>query len=615
MKGILAMLAGSLWLNLPWTMLLVWTGLAVLPRFFGKDHLPFAVGLFLIVGGVLGWEMIRLPAQAVGLAAVMVCLTAAGTALLLRNSKGSGAARDDSQLRDGLFFLLTGVAFSLIALKSAWICDDAYITFRTVDNFVHGLGLTWNPDERVQTYTHPLWMFILAAARLVSGKIYYSAVFLNVLFSLAAVLLIAVKIARTEATAVFAVLILSLSKAFVDFSTSGLENALTYLCLAVFFVLYWRGTWKAVNYFWLCAAAGLGVWNRMDTLLLYLPALAVAAWSVKRQIGRRWLGIAAAGFAPFLLWEIFSLWYYGFLFPNTAYAKLNTGIAGAQLLASGWHYLVNSMRLDPITLTVILLGLAAPWFAADKGLKATALGIALYLAYVIHIGGDFMSGRFLAAPLMCAVMILARALPAAYPYPAAAALAVVLGLVSPYNPWASGADYRSIQAESPEAWSRRVWSELIDRHGIADERAYYYPITGLLKVPGEDRWDFTSAHPLIIAAEQGKALARDGRRRILVGGCAGLEGYYAGPQIHFLDFMALCDPLLARLPAKPNCRVGHYEREIPQGYIETIITGENVIADPKIAGLYRQLATITQGPWLRWSRLKAIVRLNFGRGK
>jgi arabinofuranosyltransferase len=44
----------------------------------------------------------------------------------------------------------------------AWLCDDAYITFRTVDNFIHGYGLTWNVAERVQAYTHPLWMLLLS---------------------------------------------------------------------------------------------------------------------------------------------------------------------------------------------------------------------------------------------------------------------------------------------------------------------------------------------------------------------------------------------------------------------------------------------------------------------
>src|SRR5947209_6594071 len=40
--------------------------------------------------------------------------------------------------------------FLLIIFKDGWLSDDSYITFRTVDNFVHGFVLTWNTDDRVQ---------------------------------------------------------------------------------------------------------------------------------------------------------------------------------------------------------------------------------------------------------------------------------------------------------------------------------------------------------------------------------------------------------------------------------------------------------------------------------
>ena len=37
--------------------------------------------------------------------------------------------------------------YILVLLQNAWLCDDAFITFRTIDNFVHGYGLTWNVAE------------------------------------------------------------------------------------------------------------------------------------------------------------------------------------------------------------------------------------------------------------------------------------------------------------------------------------------------------------------------------------------------------------------------------------------------------------------------------------
>ena len=40
--------------------------------------------------------------------------------------------------------------FTYVFLANAWMGDDAYITYRVVWNFVHGYGLTFNPDERVR---------------------------------------------------------------------------------------------------------------------------------------------------------------------------------------------------------------------------------------------------------------------------------------------------------------------------------------------------------------------------------------------------------------------------------------------------------------------------------
>ena len=49
------------------------------------------------------------------------------------------------------------IVFAVILFRTAWISDDALISFRTVLNVTHGYGLTFNIVERVQTFTHPLW--------------------------------------------------------------------------------------------------------------------------------------------------------------------------------------------------------------------------------------------------------------------------------------------------------------------------------------------------------------------------------------------------------------------------------------------------------------------------
>ena len=91
-------------------------------------------------------------------------------------------------------------------------------------------------------------------------------------------------------------------------------------------------------------------------------------------------------------------------------------------------------------------------------------------------------------------------------------------------------------------------------------------------------------------------------------------GIILGPKAVLIDNFALFDPLLARLPATytPYWRTGHFRRTIPIGYMESLQSGRNLIADPGVAPLYDALHTITQGPLWDATRIAAIVRLNTG---
>ena len=69
-----------------------------------------------------------------------------------------------------LFLLFT--TYIVVLLRSAYVNEDAYITMRTVDNFVNGYGLRWNIAERVQTFTHPLWLIMITTIYFFTQNIY-----------------------------------------------------------------------------------------------------------------------------------------------------------------------------------------------------------------------------------------------------------------------------------------------------------------------------------------------------------------------------------------------------------------------------------------------------------
>src|SRR6476659_2026752 len=75
------------------------------------------------------------------------------------------------------------IGYALLVYRTAWMSDDAFISARTVYNVLHGYGLRWNVDERVQTFTHPLWMMALIAAHALTHEPFYSTLYLSLLVS------------------------------------------------------------------------------------------------------------------------------------------------------------------------------------------------------------------------------------------------------------------------------------------------------------------------------------------------------------------------------------------------------------------------------------------------
>lgn len=475
---------------------------------------------------------------------------------------------------------------------NAWVGDDAYITFRTIDNFVHGYGLTWNVDERVQTYTHPLWMFFMSVPYFLTKEIYFTAIFVSMAVSAAAVSVLAFGLATSLWGALLGTTVLTLSKSFVDYSTSGLENPLTHLILGAFLAVYLKVKSPGRRLFLLSLLACLGTLNRMDTALLFAP---VVLLELLKDLRFRNSVRVLAGFAPFIVWEAFSLFYYGFLFPNTAYAKLNTGISESALISQGLRYFANSTGWDPLTLGATAIVLLVVLVRRKTWSSPIALGILLYFAYIVWIGGDFMSGRFFSASMFCVAAILSRT---RWPSDRHACLAliaiVVVGAFSPISTLLSGGE-RDVSGIG-----------IMDGSGICDERRWYYPVSGLLRVGKPDmyepHWSKTS-------------VLRDNARATAVAGIVGHVCFACGPGVHVVDPLALGDALLARLPAlwNPTWRIGHFERLIPEGYVETIKTGANVIEDPNLASYYDKLSLIIRGDLFDVNRFREIIKMDLGK--
>jgi arabinofuranosyltransferase len=227
-------------------------------------------------------------------------------------------------------------------------------------------------------------------------------------------------------------------------------------------------------------------------------------------------------------------------------------------------------------------------------LRLLAAGIAASLFYVEWVGGCHMTGRMFSVPLLMSAAILAR-----LPVPARISLSV--GAVFFVGAWVGNLPTftRSYQSEEPDT----------DGNGVCDY-ARGVSVGGFLT---RTYWAFGPRHEWIDA---GKALRRH-PEEVPVWGGIGLAGYYAGPKAQIVDKYALSDPLLARLPvpdAKNHAtfRIGHYERRIPEGYVEGLTLGLNRVKNPALFAYYEKLRLVTRGSLWDPGRWVAIVALNLG---
>jgi arabinofuranosyltransferase len=504
------------------------------------------------------------------------------------------------------------VLAAVILVRTAWMCDDAFITLRVIDNFVNGYGLTWNIDERVQAYTHPLWLFLLTPFYALTRDAFFTPIIISILVTLAALFLLSLRqFSKDNFLFIFSAAVLLLSKAFIDYSTSGLENPLSYVLVLVFLAVLFsrlepRGKILPATF----AAALLGL-NRLDLLLIVLPPLVYlyigfARTQAERRLSRM-IKAALLGFSPLLAWFVFSIVYYGFPLPNTYYAKLEAGVPLIQLARQGLNYLIFTTVFDPLTILFIAVGVIAGIVSLKAERMAVAIGILLYLAYIIRIGGDFMVGRFFAVPLVAAVALLAVTEMPVLARAGLLAAALVLGLALPDATLLSDENI-SYKADG----TMRPARELFDKHGICNERVFWYKSDGLLiNLLAPDKTVDS------VVKELGKREIEppraDGKIRTESIVIAGKWGYLLGPNYHLVDVHALSDPLLARLPIQSlGWRIGHFWRKLPEGYLNSIENGDIRIVSPYLAEYYSHLRKITQGEIFSLDRFAEIWAMNTG---
>ena len=308
----------------------------------------------------------------------------------------------------------------VIYLRGA--AEDTFIALRFASNLAHGHGLVWNPGmPPVEGYTDFLWVLLCAGAiRLgIPGLAFAQA--LSIACGLAIVLL-TYAIGRRlmewpPPVAAVPAALLAVSGPLATWSASGMESTLFTLLILVAaqqLADFWRtgsSSAAARSAFALLLSTLTRPEGVLIAGLLLGVSAAVALVRSRRSIGAiaAAIGVYVIGFGLYFAWRYSR---YGYLMPNTYYAKTGGGIG--QILRGGllaYLFLMQfAVPLIPGALlalwehgfpsTVALREDPLRWFRQHAFSVFAALICVAYTANNILVGGDYMAMHRFFVPVL-----------------------------------------------------------------------------------------------------------------------------------------------------------------------------------------------------------------------
>ncbi|WP_199841098.1 MULTISPECIES: glycosyltransferase family 39 protein [Actinomycetes] len=461
----------------------------------------------------------------------------------------------DSRRRNSWIIAGSVLLIAILGYVTRWICDDALIFTRIVEQILAGNGPVYNLGERAEASTSTLWQWLLALAGFVFGQSDTSTLswMLGLLltaagFGFAVSATIRLHGGPAVAMVPCGVLVLLGVRPVWQYATSGLETGLNtfWMALCWWLLVRRRGNTSAKSVVTAAFVMGLGPLVRPEQTLVAAVFL-IALWLVTKPTWRVTLAaVAAAGALP-VGYEIFRMGFYGILVPMPALTKN----ASESFWGRGFGYVgdfVNPYLLWlPLLLCAVLLAGVLRRQSSDRIVVLTpVVAGALSLGYLLKVGGDYMHAR-MALPIFFLLMLPVLVL-------LAAKNTRVLGAV--LLAWAVLC--AGIGQFVPQD------SKLID-----DERGYYHAWTG--KLYPTEAADFTPRMKYLKDATAPRTLTYEGPREqlltvrlrddvpaqsMVIGVYLGTVGVMSPVDVGVVDFWGLANPIGARFEF-PTVKPGH----------------------------------------------------------
>jgi arabinofuranosyltransferase len=309
--------------------------------------------------------------------------------------------------------LLAGMALFVLhaALMRHFVIDDAYIFYRVARNLAGGFGPVFNPGERVEAFSSPLFTFLLAPFAAPGAGLEALPAIARAIGLAAAlgslIALATLPLPGGVAATTLALLLCAASTSMTLWSLGGLETALYGLLLIAALAWTLRSPRRAPHQFALGLLLSALALTRPEGVL---PAAALLAWRwVDRATRREWAGharVALAAALPLAGYLLFRHAYFGEWLPNTYYAK---HIPLEMAVPRGLSYLADFFARNGGAAFYAPALVAIARARREPVVALAALVLAFYLPYVVAMGGDWMDAHRFVAPVIPLLSLLVAA--------------------------------------------------------------------------------------------------------------------------------------------------------------------------------------------------------------
>ncbi len=292
--------------------------------------------------------------------------------------------------------------------------DDAYISFRYAQNLVAGQGLVFNAGERVEGYSNFLWIMMLAVFMRLGLDPSPVAIGLGAILGVATLWLVYLfaKLASLSDSPVpiLAVFCLAVDGSFSLWAVSGMETPMfAFLVLAAMTAYVWEWNEERPGFISGALLAFAAMSRPEGVLVLGVVVIhqALARLALQRKllssadIAR--LGLFLVLYLPYYLWRYY---YYGFLLPNTFYAKV-AGTGTRAQVQRGFQHLGTFASVHMAWLAPLLTAIPLVKRKFSFWLTCLLTLILIYVSYIVYVGGDWSVGRFFVPILPEAYIVVA----------------------------------------------------------------------------------------------------------------------------------------------------------------------------------------------------------------